>query len=406
MGRISLLETLTRVPSRAINGVPARSIVAAMIGVAFMGSGLITPLYAIYQRAFHFPEITLTLVYAAYALGNLAALLFLGRMSDCIGRRAVGVASVVLGCASMLLFLFAESTIWLFFARILSGVAVGLASGAGTAWLADLDEDKSRATTIATLANAIGFALGPLLGGLLAQCAAPLRTPFFVYIPALAAVGALVALTRETVDSRGRKADLELLRPRVGVPKEIVGKFIAPAVTCFVTFALVGFYAGLIPTVLKQDLHESSPAVAGSVVFELALAAGIVAYAGRRVGSRAAMLGALVVLLPCVALLLAAQASHSLPLLLVASALGGVCWGLGIRGSLNIVNDIAPADRRGEVTSSYYIAGFAGNSIPVIGVGLISAAANSWTASLTFGCTIALFAVAAVVVGLRYPAKP
>jgi len=389
-----------------MNGVPARWIVAAMIGVAFMGSGLITPLYAIYQRAFNFPEVTLTFVYAVYALGNLAALLFFGKVSDCIGRRIVGIASVALGCASMLLFFFAAGTAWLFFGRILSGIAVGLASGTGTAWLADLDEDRSRATLIATLANALGFALGPLLGGLLAQYGlAPLRTPFLLYLPVLVVIGLLVAFTHETVNSRG-KANLELLRPRVGVPKPILGQFIAPAVTCFATFALVGFYAGLIPTVLKEYLHLSAPAASGAVVFELALAAAVATYLGRDVESRAAMLSALVLLLPCVGLLLAAQSTHSLATLLVATALGGFCWGLGIRGSLHIANEIAPSDRRGEVASTYFIAGFVGNSIPVIVVGLITVVSNSWIASLTFGCSIALFAVAAVLVGARYPSTP
>lgn len=401
------MDTLTQAPTRAINGVPARWIVAAMIGVAFMGSGLITPLYALYQRAFHFPEITLTFVYAAYALGNLAALLFFGKVSDRIGRRVVGTASVILGCASMLMFLFAADTLWLFFARIASGIAVGLASGTGTAWLADLDGDRSRATLTTTLANAVGFALGPLAGGLLAEFArAPLRTPFFVYIPILVVVGVLVAFTRETVNTARAKVDLDLLRPRVGVPKAILGQFIAPAVTCFAAFALVGFYAGLIPTVLAHDLHRSGPAVAGTVVSELALSAAVAAYVGRGISARSAMLSALLVLLPCVALLLAAQAAHSMPMLLGASVLGGICWGIGIRGSLHIVNEIAPPERRAEVASTYYIAGFAGNSIPVIGVGLITAASNSWIASLTFGCTIAAFAIAAVLVGVRYPATP
>jgi MFS family permease len=258
----------------------------------------------------------------------------------------------------MLLFPFAGGTAWLFFARILSGVAVGLASGTGTAWLVDLEADRTRATLAAALANAIGFALGPLVGGLLAQYAfAPLRSPFVAYIPVLVVVGVLAAVTRETVTSAHPKLDLELLRPRVGVPKSILARFIAPAVTCFATFALVGFYA----------------VVGGAIVFELALAAAVVMYAGRNVKGGTAMLGALATLLPCVAILLAAQPLHSLPMLLVATALGGVCWGLGIRGSLRIVNDIAPSDRRGEVASAYYIAAFA---------------------------------LAAIVVGIRYPARP
>jgi len=61
--------------------------VATLIGVAFAGSTVITPLYVLYEDAFGFSKLTLTLVYAVYVVGNLTALLFFGRLSDQIGRR-------------------------------------------------------------------------------------------------------------------------------------------------------------------------------------------------------------------------------------------------------------------------------------------------------------------------------
>lgn len=377
-------------------------IVGAMIGVAFMGSGLVTPLYEIYQKAFHFSEITLTLVYAAYVVGNLGALLSLGRFSDQVGRRPVAVVSVLIGMVSVLFFLFAESTIWLVAGRVLSGVAVGLASGTGTAWLSDLNDDKLRATVIATAANGFGFALGPILAAALAQYTeAPLRYPFFAYIPFLVAIGVLVWRAPETIKPEKRVDARALLTPRVGVPAAIRSEFIAPAVTVFGTFALVGFYAALIPTILAQALREPQAIGGGAIVFELAFLAGIAAIAARDIPSRTAMLITLALLLPSVAGLLLAQTAHSMLSLVLATACGALCWALGYRGSLQVVNVIAPADRRAEVASSYYIVGFVGNSVPVIGVGLITAAANSTIASLTFGCTIAAFAVAAFLHELR-----
>ncbi len=371
--------------------------VGAMIGVAFMGSGLVTPLYDVYQRAFRFSEITLTLIYAAYVVGNLAALLFLGRLSDHVGRRRVALASVLLGLWSVLIFLLAQGTVWLYAARVLSGVAVGLASGTGAAWLSDLNDDKLRATVIATAANGFGFALGPILAAALAQYAgAPLRNPFLAYIPFLAVVGLFILRTRETLSVENFPKITELLTPRVGVPPEIRAQFLAPAVTVFGTFAVVGFYAALIPSILAQTLGESQPIVGGAIVFELAFLAGIAAIGARGVPSRAAMLITLGLLLPSVAGLVLAQTAHSMLALVLATAVGALCWALGYRGSLQVVNEIAPPDRRAEVASSYYIVGFIGNSVPVIGVGLITAAMNSTIASVTFGCTIAAFAVGAL----------
>jgi MFS family permease len=105
--------------------------VSAMIGVMFMGSTLVTPLYVLYREAFGFSEIVLTLVYAAYVVGNLAALLFFGRLSDRLGRKRTVLPAIAVAVASSLLFLFARSTAWLFLARIATGFAVGLSVGAG-----------------------------------------------------------------------------------------------------------------------------------------------------------------------------------------------------------------------------------------------------------------------------------
>jgi hypothetical protein len=62
--------------------------------------------------------------------------------------------------------------------------------------------------------------------------------------------------------------------------------------------------------------------------------------------------------------------------------------GLGYRGSLEAATVIAPADRRAEVVSAYFVCGFTGNAVPVIGVGVIA--------------TIAVFAIVAFAFGLRY----
>jgi hypothetical protein len=60
------------------HGTSALAAVAVLLGVAFGFSTLITPLYVIYQQNLGFSQITLTLIYAAYAIGNIAALLLFG----------------------------------------------------------------------------------------------------------------------------------------------------------------------------------------------------------------------------------------------------------------------------------------------------------------------------------------
>src|SRR5262249_2017331 len=130
---------------------------------------IVTPLYSLYQRKFGFSEITLTLIFAVYVLGNILALLLFGQASDQLGRKRVGLSALALAAVSAVLFLVADGIAWLFAGRLLFGFAVGILSGTGTAWLAEQfgRERRPQATLAATTANFAGLALGALLGGVL-----------------------------------------------------------------------------------------------------------------------------------------------------------------------------------------------------------------------------------------------
>jgi len=251
--------------------VLALAIVAIELGAMFVGAILPTPLYPLYKQHFGFSGVTLTLIYAVYVLGNLVALLFLGRLSDQIGRRAVILPAIAFGIASAVVFAAAAGTAWLFAGRALSGFSTGLASGTSTAWIAELYGGAQRglAARIAAAANFFGCAVGPLLGGLLAQFAIwPLQLPFYVYLIGLFVVAIAILFAPETIEKPNRLGHASL-KPRLGVPQNVRLQFIAPAVTGFATFALIGFYSALIPNLLADNLHVSAPAVAGALVCEV-----------------------------------------------------------------------------------------------------------------------------------------
>ena len=397
-----------RNPVIARRDYPALIIVATELGVMFVGALMVTPLYPLYRAVFGFSGVTLTLIYAVYVLGNLAALLLFGRLADQVGRRAATLPAIGVGIASTVTFAFATGTPWLFVGRMLSGFSTGLAAGAATAWIADLYDDRgsSAAARIAAAANFFGGSAGPLLAGLLAQFApAPLRLPFFIYLILLCGVAVAVAFAPETVANRRSFGEVSL-KPRLGVPRGIRLQFLSPAVAGFATFSLIGFYAALIPGMLAESLHVSAPAVSGVIVCELFGVAAVTILATGRLSSQRAMLLALALLLPSVWLLVGAEVAQSLPLLLASAALGGITGGLGYRGSLEVIDRIAPVDRRSEVVSSYLVALFAGNSVPVIGTGLLSAEVGALSAHVTFAAVITALAGIAAVMGIKYaPAK-
>jgi MFS family permease len=388
-------------------GLVALAIVAVALAMTFVGAIMPTPLYPLYQNVFGFSGITLTLIYAIYVLGNLVALLFFGRLADQIGRRRAILPAIGIGIASTIVFAAAASTAWLFAARALSGFSTGLAAGAATAWIAELYTGRGNgaAARIAASANFFGCAAGPLFGGLLAQFAPwPLQLSYLVYLVLLCAVATAILFVHETVANPKRFGEASL-RPRLGVPRPIRLQFVSPAVSGFATFSLIGFYAALIPNLLAESLQESAPTLAGAIVCEVFGIAAITILSTAWLGSQTAMFSALTLLLPAAWFLVGAELARSLPLLLFAAALCGVAGGLGYRGSLEVINRIAPADQRSEVVSSYLIALFAGNSVPVIGIGVLSAAATPLVAHVTFAAVITALAGIAAWTGIKYAPK-
>jgi len=379
-----------------------------MIGVLFAGSTLVTPLYIMYKQAFGFSQISLTLIYAVYVIGNLCGLLLFGRLSDQIGRRPLAAGGMVLAIISAIVFVLARGIGALYLGRILSGLAISIGAGTGTAWLAELiaEESKSRATVLATAANFIGVGISALIAGVLAEYLPwPLQLPYLAYLLALFAVAALVLMVPETVTGpRPSMQDLSI-RPKISVPPEIRAQFVAPAVTGFGSMALVGFYAALAPSLLADQLNVTNHAIAGAIFLELAVFVAAAIVVTRSMSSRSSMLLALALMPPSVGLLLAAQLAASMSLLITATAVCAIAAGLGYRGSLQVTNQIAPQDRRAEIVSSYLICAFAGNALPVIGVGVVSTFAGSSAASLGFAVMIVLFALLALYFGVRYLPK-
>jgi MFS family permease len=161
----------------------------------------------------------------------------------------------------------------------------------------------------------------------------------------------------------------------------------------------------LLPSILADSLGEKSHLVAGGIVAAMFAISTATVIVGRRLSSRSAMLAGVSLLLPSLALLVLAQLFASMPLLLIGTAVGGVAAAFGYRGGLEVVNQIAPQDRRAELVSSYFLACFTGNSLPVIGVGALTMVASSLIADTVFALVTALVALTALLVGRRYLPK-
>jgi MFS family permease len=363
-----------------------------------LSTTLPTPLYPLYRSKFGFSELVITVIFAAYAAGVIAALLAFGNVSDAVGRRRVLLPALAAAVVSAVVFLTADGLPMLLIGRVLSGIAAGLFTGTGTATLVDLADDGSLGSLVATLVNVGGLGLGPLVAGLLAEyVGAPLRTTFVVDLVLLAPAALLLYLSPEPVTQTS-----PIRRPSLAVPPEVRTVFAQAALAGFAGFVVLGTFTGVSPAALGQVLHVSNLAIVGLVVF--------VVFAASLAGQLALPWFTTRVALPTGAAVLTAGAllialalwQKSLPLLIVGGVTAGLGQGLGFRAGIAAVTGAAPAERRGAVTSVLFFVLYIGISVPVVGIGIGVNRAGVQTAGVGASLAVAaLEAIAAVSLVVR-----
>lgn len=368
--------------------------------VTMMGTTLPTPLYAVYATRLAFTDLTVTVLFAVYALGVVGALALFGRLSDLIGRRPVMLIAVGLAIVSAGLFLLPPALPGLAAARVVSGLAAGLMSGTGTAAVIDLfpPDRRTAAGRVAVGVNTGGLALGTLMAGVLADLgSAALVVPFVVYL--LLAASALVALW--AVAPRGDRGTRSGFRvQRLRVPASIRGAFVRAVLGGGAAFAMAGVLTAVSAVFLARYLHRPEHWLAGAVVFLVfaGMAAGQLLARPRQahLWMRAGCCGLVV----AAALIGVALGGRSLPALLVAALVlgpsGGLCLNAAVAGTVQRVE----VHRRGEVSSTLFAGLYLMLAVPAIGVGLLAAWIELPAAGIVFAAGVAVLAAAVAVAEL------
>lgn len=382
----------------------AFGLVSYAFAVTMLGTTLPTPLYPLYRAQLGFSELLVTVIFAMYAVGVIAALLLLGGMSDQVGRRRMLLAGIALSAASAVTFLVGGGVAVLLLGRVLSGLSAGIFTGTATVTVVELAAPSRRswATLVATAANMGGLGCGPLLAGLLAQYAPlPLRLCFIVDLVLLVVAAAGVIATPETVETPGRMR----FRPqRLRVPAQVRGVFVPAAMAGFAGFAVLGLFTAVAPAFLGQILGLPDHALTGAVVFVLFASSTAGQLMLDRVPPRWAPPAGCLTLVVGVGLVAGGIGAPSLMLLILGAVVAGLGQGLSFRAGLAAVTAAGPAQRRGEVASSFFVVLYVAISIPVIGVGLAAAAFGLPTAGIGFAIAVAVLALLAVLGLLRRPA--
>jgi hypothetical protein len=338
---------------------------AFLIVMAF--ATLPSPLYGLYRERDGLSAFTITIVYAIWAAGTIAALIAVPFIAERIGRRGVMFAALATMMVAAGVLVAWKALPGLLVGRLITGFAVGMAAGTAIAYLIELrlraDPNASPvvARTIGTSVNVGALGIGPLVAGCLAAWVSrPLTVPYLVWIGlgVVALVG--LAAAPETSAPAAARAPFSVRLP-------------APAgAATLAAFAANGLFAGLSGLLLATTFHHTSHALAGTTLF-IVFTAGVLSQlvTARLRASRVFAFGTVSMLVGLVLLVTAVRLSTpSLALFLVSGGLIGAGAGAVYKGTTGLVLDGTAPENRVAMTAELLIALFVGLSVPVIGAGV------------------------------------
>lgn len=369
-----------------------------------------TPLYPLYQQRDGFDVSTITVIFAAYAVGVVFSLFFVGHISDWAGRRRMLIIAVLVSALSAVLFLLWSSVPGLLVARFVNGASIGILTATATAHLGELRsvarpaESGVIAASVAGAANLGGLALGPLIGGVFAEfLPAPLELPHAVFLVILIVAAIVLTAAPETASAAGTRPGY---RPqRLALPPASRPAFVAAGLGAFASFALFGLFTSLAPTFLIDAFHETDHLAAGATAFAVFASAATAQVLLARV-ALTRQLGIAIAASAAGLLLIAAGAV--LPQLAIFIA-GGVIAGAGVgvlfRAAISTASSLADPRRRGETLALIFLIAYCGLALPVLAVGVTLSFASETAVLLVFSALVLVATVGAGIVMRRRAAS-
>jgi MFS family permease len=367
------------------------TVMAAITAMTFSACGAApTPLYHQYQESFGLTPFAITVIFAAYVLSLLGALLTVGSLSDYVGRRPAILTALVLNLVAMGLFITANSAGALTAARVLQGFATGLATAAIAA--AILDNDSKRGAVLNSITAFGGLTVGSLGGGVLVTYAPhPGQLVYGVLSVVSVLDGTLLWFMPETV--RPRASALASLRPHVRIPRQAFGVLVRLTPVTIASWALGGFYFSLMPSLIRVATGETLPVVGGLVVSTLTLSGAASVLLMRSTAPNRVVKGGIVALAIGVIATLAGVHQQLVLLMLAGTVVSGAGFGAAFSSTLRTVLPLAGKDERAGLVAAFYVEGYLSFSIPAVVASLAVPSAGLVAVAWIYGLTVVALAV-------------
>jgi MFS family permease len=373
----------------------ATTLTAVITAMTFSASGAApTTLYHHYQETFGLTPFMLTVIFGAYVLSLLGALLTVGSLSDYIGRRPPILAALSLNIVAMAMFIAADSAMALIAARAVQGFATGLATA--TLGAAIMDTDSSRGPMLNSITAFIGLTAGSLGGGALVTYAPdPQQLVYAILLAISAAEALLLWYMPETVTPK--PGALASLQPHVSVPAKALRALVQVTPVTIASWALGGFYFSLMPSLVRVATGVTSPIVGGLVVSALTFSGTIAVLSLRNAPARRVLSGGIPALVAGVAITLVGVQMRQVSLMLIGTIVAGVGFGSAFSGAMRTVMPHAQAHERAGLLSAFYVEGYLAFSLPAIATGLLAPLAGLPLAADVYGAVVVGLAIASLL---------
>ena len=359
----------------------------------FAASSAPTPLYHLYQQAWGFSSALLTIIFAVYALSLLATLLVFGSLSDYLGRRPVIFLGLLLEIVSMLVFITATDVSGLILARVLQGVATGIATSALGA--AMLDSDARQGPLLNSITPMFGMALGALgTSALVAYAPLPMALAYGLLLTAF--VGQALYLLRVAETVTPQPGVLKTLRPRLAVPAQARSMLLLVLPADIAAWALGGFFLSLAPSLLAAATGSTSVLNGGFAVAALTISGALSIHSLRLRAPRLALLVGSSFLAIGVSVILAAVNLGWLWLFFTGAVVAGVGFGASFLGALRLLLPLAHAHERGALMAAFLALSYLAFCVPALIAGVSIKAAGLVTTTNVYGRMVVLLALSAL----------
>ncbi len=380
------------------------AVAALAFFVVMAGATIPTPLYPIYAARYGFDGLDITIIFATYSVGVLAALIGLGPWSDEIGRKPMLLAGLGAAAAALAVFMLADGLWLLLLARVLQGLSAGIYTSTATVAVNELAPDgrKRLGGIVATTSNMGGLGSGPVIGALLIMVLpAPLFSPYLVHLVATLAVTAL--LWRLPEPSEPSSAP-HLHAQSIRLPDAVRPVFLPAAIASFGAFMICGFLGAVSPSYLGEVLgHEGAHLLIG-VTAGLIFGTSCLAQAVEdRLPGRIKLPLGMGILTLGIAAITAAFWARSLGGLIGAIAFTGIGHGIAFKGGLGAVSARSPARATAGVTALYFTVAYVAISVPVLVIGLLEGPVGLAPVTVGYGAFSTILVATAFVLILRRP---